>query len=79
MVELPSLADQDFFSLLRTNAEVPLEVTHGTVPGNIIQLSAALMQVTDIELGEQNNVLEATISFGLNVGNTNNDLVITAR
>lgn len=79
VVELPSLADQDFFSLLRTNAEVPLEVTHGTVPGNIIQLSAALMQVTDIELGEQNNVLEATISFGLNVGNTNNDLVITAR
>lgn len=77
--ELPSIAARDYFGDLRNNAEIALSVVHGTVPGNIVQLDATRLQVTGIDLGEQNNVLEATMTFGLNVGATNDDLILTAK
>lgn len=77
--ELPDLGTKNYFDAMRVNAQVPLSLIHGTTAGNIIQIDAAHLQVTDIELGEQNNILEATMSFGLNVGTTNDDLVITAK
>ncbi|MBX9881269.1 MAG: hypothetical protein K2X73_04780 [Sphingomonas sp.] len=77
--ELPTIGARNYFADLRANAEIALSVVHGIAAGNIVQLDASRLQVTDIELGEQNNVLEATMTFGLNVGATNDDLVITAK
>lgn len=77
--ELPTIAAQNYFARMQANAEVALQVIHGLVPGNIVQVYAPRLQVTDIELGEQNNVLEATMTFGLNVGATNDDLLISAK
>lgn len=77
--ELPSLGARNYFTDLRANAEIALQLVHGITAGNIVQIDAPRLQVTDIELGQQNNVLEATMTFGLNVGTANDDLVITAK
>lgn len=77
--EAPLIASKNYFQTLRTNAEITTQLIHGLVAGNIVQVDAAHLQITDIELQEENDVLMLSISAGLNVGATNDDLTLTAK
>jgi hypothetical protein len=75
----PDLAAKNFFSTLDTGAEVPIALNHGTVAGNIIELESSYLQVTAIERSERNDVMFLDITFGLNIRNGSDDLLIRAR
>ena len=77
--EVPDLASKNYFDSLMSGDEIAFDVTHGTVDGNIVEMSGTHLQITDIDLSEENDVLMATISYGLNVGTTPDDLIITAK
>lgn len=79
VIEAPALASKDYFLTLRTGAEIVANLVHGTVAGNIIEWAAAHLQITDIDRQEEDDVLMLSISYGMNVGTTNDDLVMKAR
>ncbi|HEU4958964.1 MAG TPA: phage tail tube protein [Sphingomonas sp.] len=77
--EVPDLGAKNYFDTLRSGAEIAVNLTHGTVAGNIVEFAGAHLQITDIDLSEENDVLMLTLSYGLNVGTTPDDLIITAK
>lgn len=79
LIEAPLVATKNYLRTLFNGAEVPMQLIHGVTPGGIVQLDAAHVQLTDIELQEEDDVLMFACSVGLNVGTTNDDLVITAK
>ncbi|MET3436327.1 hypothetical protein [Sphingomonas sp. 1185] len=79
VAECPAIGAKDYFTTLRKGDEIPVQLDHGTVAGNIIQFKSDHLQITDIELSDENNVLMITITGKLNVGTTPDDLIITAK
>lgn len=79
VVEAPTIAAKNYFTTLQSGGEIVLDLTHGTEPGNIVDMTGAHLQITAIELSNEDDILMATISYGMNVGVTNDDLVIVAR
>lgn len=77
--EAPTIAAKNYFSTLRTGAEVPCSVEHGTVAGQIVRFSMSTIQITDIELQDEDDVLMMSLTYQANTGATPDDLVITAR
>lgn len=77
--EAPLIASKNYFQTLLVGSEVAVQLIHGITAGNIVQLDSARLQITDIDLSEEDNVLMVSISYGLNVGATNDDLIITAK
>ena len=77
--EVPDLATKNYFDSLMSGDEIALDVVHGTDAGNIVEFASSHLQITDIDLSEENDVLMLTISYGLNVGTTPDDLIITAK
>ena len=79
MCEAPTIATKNYFSTLRSGAEVTAQAIQGTVPGAIVQLDGAHLQITDIDYQDEDDVAMLSIGFGLNVGTTPDDLVLTAK
>jgi len=79
VIEATTIAQKNYFTNLQVGDEIAFTLTHGVDPGNIVELASTHLQVTDIEQSNEDDVLLMTISYGLNVGATNDDLVITAR
>lgn len=79
LCEAPAIGAKNYFRTLKTGDELPVQIVHGTVAGNIVQLDGARLQITDIDLQEEDDVLMLAIGYGLNVGTANDDLVWTAR
>lgn len=79
VIEAPAVATKNYLKTLKDGSEVPLQVIHGLVAGNIIQLDCAHVQLTDIDLQEEDDVLMFSCSIGLNVGTTPDDIVFTVR
>lgn len=79
LIEAPTLASRNYFRTLRTGAEITVQMIHGLVAGAIVQWDGAHLQITDIDLQEEDDTLMLAIGYGMNVGTTNDDLVITAK
>ena len=79
VIEAPAIGTKNYLRTLKNGSEVPLQLIHGITPGNIVQLDMAHVQLTDIELQEEDDVLMFACTYGANVGATNDDLVITSR
>lgn len=79
LAKAPTLAARNYFRELKTGAEIPAQIVHGVAAGEVIQLDMAHVQVTDIELQEEEDELMLAISYGANVGATPDDLVFTAK
>jgi hypothetical protein len=77
--ECPTIAAKNYFTSLNTGAEVVVQAIHGVAAGAITQFDSARLQVTDIDLQEEDGVLMLRLAFGLNVGTTPDDLIITAK
>ncbi|MEA3018403.1 MAG: hypothetical protein QOI38_3125 [Sphingomonadales bacterium] len=77
--EAPSIAAKNHFTLLDSGAEMVMQLIHGTVAGNIVQLDAAHVQVLDIDRSEEDDKLMLDISIGLNIVAGQDDLLFTAK
>lgn len=78
-VEAPSIAAKNYLTTLRTGARVVLEVTHGLVAGNIIELEANYVQVTNIAEREEDGILMWDMDILLTIGTGTDDLIIRAK
>lgn len=79
VIEAPSIAVKDFIQTLRVGSLVPLSVIHGTVAGNIIELAAPKLQITDITESVEDDKLMWTLAITATVDAGADDLVITAK
>ena len=77
--DAPLIASANYFATLQVGNQIPVQIIHGTQPGGIVQLDGAHLQITDIDLAEEDDVLQLSIGYGLNVGTTPDDLIITAK
>lgn len=79
VIEAPSTAAKDYIATLRTDALVALAVTHGLVAGNIIELAAPKLQITDITESVEDDKLMWTLAVTATVDAGADDLTITAK
>lgn len=79
MIEAPTIASKNYFATLRSGDEIPFSLIHGTVDGNIVEMKSDHLQITDIERQEDDDVAMLSITAALNIGSSNDDLVITAK
>lgn len=64
-IELPTLAEKDFYAVAVAETQAAMQVVHGTVAGNIIQLDHPKVQVMDPEVGDSEGF--ATLKMSLNI------------
>lgn len=79
VVEAPSSATKDYLATLDNGQLVALAVTHGTVAGNIIELTAAKVQVTNITESAEDDLLMFNIDLLFTTDGGADDLVIIAK
>lgn len=65
VVEARSLAVVDWFSLARSSARGALSLIHGTVPGNIVEISAPAVQIGKLTQGQTDNLVNYTLPLML--------------
>lgn len=79
VIEAPALASKDYLSTLRNDTLVALALTHGTVAGNIVQISCPKVQITDITESEEDGKLMWTMAIAVTVDAGADDFTITAK
>jgi len=79
VIKAPKASERNYFGTLRTGAEVAAQVTHGTVAGNIVELTLGFVQILSIEEQEDGDDLMYTIGYGANVRAGQDDLILEAR
>lgn len=79
VVRAPSVATKNYLQSLKTNAQLAMKMTHGTVAGGIVEVSSVGAQITGIEESEALGKLLWTINGRLNVTAGQDDLVIVAK
>jgi hypothetical protein len=79
MIERPTLAAQNYYQRMINSDSIALQIVHGTVAGNILQMDAANVQILDVRGSKQDDVPMLELDVGLNAVAGGDDLVITAR
>ena len=79
MIEAPSSATKDYLASLENGALIPITLTHGTVAGNILELSATKVQVTNITESSEDDILMFNMDLLFTTDGGADDLVITAK
>ena len=69
-----AVGDFDPYALWQDGTEVPLEFTHGIIPGNIVAGDAPAMQILNISYGDDNGCTQHTLDFQLNPVAGNDEL-----
>ncbi len=76
-LERPSMAAKDFFSEVVNGTTGAFALTHGTVAGNKVQISAPVVQLTNATMGSANGVETLTLPGEMQPNTGNDELVIT--
>ncbi|MDH3279633.1 MAG: hypothetical protein OEQ18_00710 [Gammaproteobacteria bacterium] len=66
--ELPGIATQDIYAIMRAATEIALSIATPAVAGNTITISATKLQYTGIALSEDRGIPLATITGQINYG-----------
>lgn len=72
-LELPSIAQLDWPTMVLDGAGKPVSITHGTVAGNIVEIKAPSAQLTNPAYSEQDNVAMLELDMNVNPGVAGND------
>lgn len=72
-LELPSIAQLNWPTMVLSGAGNPVSITHGTVAGNIIEIKAPSAQLTNPTYSEQDNVAMLELDMNVNPGAAGND------
>lgn len=78
-IEAPTVAAKNYLDTLKSGSEVALQLTHGTVAGNIVQIDMAQVQLTGVSQSNEDDVLMYALSFRANVSAGSDDLLITTQ
>ena len=79
MIEAPDHNTKNYLALLESGSTVACQITHGIGAGNIVQISAANLQITDISDAEESDIAMYDISATLTISAGQDDILITAR
>ena len=77
--EAPTVAAKNYFGTLQAGTEIPCWIEHGVVAGNIVRFDMNTIQITDIDLQDEDDVLMLSLSYLATTSNSPDDLVIIAR
>jgi hypothetical protein len=78
-LELPTIAAKDYFAADQAGTLAALQLVHGTVAGNIIQIDAPKVQVMNPRFASQNGIALLTLDLGLVPNAGNDEITITAK
>lgn len=79
MIERPSVLLKNYYSNLKGEDEIPMNLIHGLVAGNIVEVNSTTLQILDVEDAFENGVPMLKISAQLNGVFGNGDLTLIAR
>jgi hypothetical protein len=73
VIEHPTIAQKDFHSIITSGATGSFTVTHGTVAGNKVQLTAAQSRLTNPSRGNVRGIVTLGMDLELAPSNSGND------
>lgn len=76
--ELPDLASKDYFQKLRPGTTMVLSVTHGTAAGNIVSIAAPKVQITSIDLPDEDGIMMLSLGVILQPNAGNDEITFTS-
>jgi hypothetical protein len=81
VVELPTVATKNPFTKFESRATSALQIVHGTVAGNIVQIDAARAETDAPSFSEENGIVMATLTGNLlpSTASGNDELTITSK
>lgn len=77
VLELPSIANLDWPSMVVSGALSALSITHGTVAGNIVKVDMPKVQLTNPTYSDQDGIAMLNLTLGIQPDLGNDDLKIT--
>ena len=79
VIEAPDIATKDYIATLRTGALIAFVLTHGTVAGNIVEVTSTKAQITDITESKEDDLVMYTVQLLHTVDGGASSLVLTAK
>lgn len=79
VIEAPDVVTKNYLTSLSEGSLVAFALTHGTVAGNIIELSSAKVQITAISESKEDDIVMWTIEMIHTIDGGANDLLIKAK
>ncbi|NYT38871.1 hypothetical protein ERD78_18860 [Allopusillimonas soli] len=76
VLQLPSITDLNWPSLVLTAAEKALSITHGTTAGNIVTVNLPKTQLTNPSYSDDNNLAMLNLDLNINPGQGNDEIEI---
>lgn len=71
--ELPDLTTKNYFSNFRPGTLIPLSLIHGKTAGNIVEVSAPRVQITGIDVAEEDGIAMLALDVALVPTDAGND------
>ncbi|WP_186137337.1 phage tail tube protein [Burkholderia gladioli] len=78
VLQLPSVAEKDWWQTSIDATLGAFNITHGTVAGNIVKIDAPSVQLTNLTYSDQDSKVMLNADMTINPVNGNDELVITA-
>lgn len=78
-MELETVATKDWYTTIRNGVLGTLAVTHGTVPGNIVEISAPKVQLLDPSFSESDGLAVISPKLDLQPNLGNDEVLLTFR
>ncbi len=78
VVEAPGAA-KDYIASLRSGGLVPLSIIHGTAAGNIVEITAPRLQITDCNESDEDGKLMWELAYSSTIQAGQDDLTIISR
>lgn len=79
MAELPDLSAKNYFTNIRSGATIPMSLIHGTLGGNIVEIAAPKLQITGIDLPEEQGILMVALDVIVRPNLGNDEIIFTSR
>ena len=79
LAELPDLTAKNYFTNIRSGVTMPMAVVHGVGAGNIVEIAAPTVQITGIDLPEEQGILMVALDIILRPNAGNDEIVLTSK
>lgn len=79
MAELPDLSAKDYFAKMKSGATMVLQLIHGTVAGNIVQIDAPKVQITGMDTPEEDGAVMLALDVILQPNAGNDEITLTSK
>lgn len=77
--ELPDLTTKNYFSGIRNGGTMPLSLIHGVTAGNIVEVTAPKLQITGIDIQNEDGIAMLAIDAILQPSSGNDEISLVSR